>query len=197
MMEHPVPSISGRTRDVSIAMSHVNLLAIPVVVVIILLYAVPFIVLYGSNAVSQSARLFLNPVVAFPVLIGGIVLHELIHAAAWAFYGQKPLTIIRFGFNWRALAPYAHCPEPMEAGAYRLGALAPGLLLGVIPSIIALCTGPTWLFFAGLIFTLAASGDFLILWILRGVPSQYLVQDHPSRAGCFVYEPTTNEDRQA
>jgi hypothetical protein len=54
--------------------------------------------------------------------------------------------------------------------------------------------GPTWLFFAGLLFSIAAAGDFMILWVLRNVPSHLLVQDHPSRAGCLVYEPMSPEE---
>lgn len=184
----------GTSHDVSISMSRVNLLALPVAFVILLVCIVPFAILHGWNAIALSARMFLKPGLAIPVLAGGIVLHELIHGAAWAYYGEKPLTLIRFGINWRALAPYAHCPEPMEAGAYRLGAIAPGVLLGIIPTLIAFWMGPTWLFFGGFIFTLAASGDLLILWILRGVPSHALVQDHPTKAGCLVFEQPANEE---
>ena len=197
MTDHPALPTPGTPRDVSISMSRVNLLALPVAFVILLLCGVPFVALHGWNAIAQSARLFLRLELAVPVLVGGIVLHELIHGAAWAFYAEKRLTVIRFGVNWAALTPYAHCPEPMEAGAYRLGALAPGVLLGVIPTLISFWVGPTWLFFAGFIFTLAASGDVLILWVLRGIPSHFLVQDHPSRAGCLVYEPSTKEELQA
>lgn len=195
MTEHPASSMASQPRDVSIDMSRVNLLAIPVALTILLVCGAPFVALHGWPAVGQSARLFLRLVPAIPVLIGGILLHELLHGAAWAFYGRKPLTVIRFGINWTALAPYAHCPEPMPAGAYRLGALAPGILLGILPVLVSYWMGPTWVFFGGLIFTLAASGDFLILWILRHVPSQYLVQDHPSKAGCIVFEPATNQER--
>ena len=183
---------AGPIRDVSISMTRINLLALPVALLTLLVAGTPFVLIHGWNAVAQSARAFLRPGVAIPVLLAGIVLHELIHGAAWAFYGEKKLTTIRFGISWTALAPYAHCPEPLTAGAYRLGAAAPGILLGLIPVAIATWIGSSWLFPSGLLFTIAAAGDFLILWILRGVPSSLLVQDHPSRAGCLVYESTTN-----
>jgi hypothetical protein len=194
MTDQPVTPIPGRLRDVSISMSRVNLLALPVAFITLVVCAAPFVLIHGWGALAQSVRLFLRPALAIPVLLVGFVLHELIHGAAWAFYGQKPLKIIRFGINWTALAPYAHCPEPMEAGAYRLGAIAPGVILGLTPVAVALWVGPTWLFFAGLLFSLAAAGDVLILWVLRAVPSHFLVQDHPSRAGCLVYEPMKPEE---
>jgi hypothetical protein len=189
MPDHPEEPIPRPPRDVSISMSRVNLLALPVALLMILVAGAPFVLVHGWSAFGESARQFLRPGRAFPVLLFGIVFHELIHGAAWAYYGAKPITIMQFGINWKALAPFAHCPEPMEAGAYRLGAAAPGILLGLLPVAIATWIGPSWLLFGGLIFTIAAAGDFLVLWILRDVPSYFLVQDHPSRAGCLVYEP--------
>jgi hypothetical protein len=44
-----------------------------------------------------------------------------------------------------------------------------------------------------LIFTLAAGGDALILWLLRGVPAGRLVRDHPSKPGCLVLPERTEE----
>jgi hypothetical protein len=40
----------------------------------------------------------------------------------------------------------------------------------------------------GVIFLIAAAGDFIVLWVLRGVPGDVLVEDHPTRAGCYVYD---------
>jgi hypothetical protein len=195
MMEHPATTNPGQPRDVSITMTRVNLMALPVALATLILCGGPFVALYGWSAVRLSVRYFLvDAWITVPALLAGFVLHELIHGAAWAYYGRKSLTIIRFGINWKALAPYAHCPEPMDAGAYRLGAAAPGVLLGLVPIGIATWVGPTWLFFPGMLLSLAAAGDVLILWVLRKIPSRLLVQDHPTRAGCLVYDlPTTEE----
>lgn len=195
MTEYPATPIPGQPRDASIAMARVNLMAIPVALAILVVCGTPYVALHGWIAVRLSVRFFLHDAwMTVPLLLGGFVLHELIHGAAWAYFGRKPLTIIRFGINWKALAPYAHCPEPMDAGAYRLGAAAPGVLLGLVPSGIAAWIGPTWLFFPGILLSIAAAGDVLILWVLRNIPSHILVQDHPTRAGCLVYDlPTTEE----
>jgi hypothetical protein len=62
----------------------------------------------------------------------------------------------------------------------------PGLLLGIAPSIAGVISGSAVLAAFGLLFTIAAGGDFLILWLLRGVHAGALVEDHPERAGCYV-----------
>lgn len=43
-------------------------------------------------------------------LILGIVIHELIHGLAWAIAGHKPLSAIKFGFQWQALTLRALSP---------------------------------------------------------------------------------------
>jgi hypothetical protein len=195
MTDHSASAISGDARDVSISMGRVNIMAIPVAFGALAIAGTPFILLHGWSALAQSARQFFLPSVGLPVLAIGIIFHELIHGAAWAYYGEKPLIAIRFGVNWRLLTPYAHCPEPLSAGAYRLGAAAPGILLGILPTVIATWTGPPWLFISGLLFTVAAAGDILVLWIIRNVPSHLLVQDHPTRAGCIVYNSANSKEQ--
>ena len=76
----------------------------------------------------------------------------------------------------------------MDIFPYRIGSLAPGLILGVIPWLISLFNGDVLLFFFGLAYTSAAGGDFLILWLLRKVKRNSLVEDHPTNAGCYIFE---------
>ena len=104
-------------------------------------WALRSILLYGWPATVAGARLFFHPAVVIPVFLGGVVLHELIHGIAWAYFGNKPLTAIRFGFKLSALTPYAHCREPLPASVYRIGAAAPAVLLGLVPVLVATVTG--------------------------------------------------------
>ena len=76
----------------------------------------------------------------------------------------------------------------MDIRPYRIGSFAPGLLLGVLPWFISLFTGDLLLCIFGLLYTTAASGDFLILWIIRHVKPNTLVEDHPTNAGCYILE---------
>lgn len=123
------------------------------------------------------------------IMILGAVVHELIHAITWALFGHKPLRAIKFGFQWQTFTPYAHCPEPMEVQAYRLGGSMPLIILGILPSLIGIITGDGWSMVFGSLFTLAAGGDMLVLWLIRDVKPGQLVLDHPTRVGCYVIEP--------
>jgi len=67
-----------------------------------------------------------------------------------------------------------------------MGGAAPGILVGILPYLIGLLTGDLLWALWGYLFTLAASGDWIVLWLLRKIPRQSLVEDHPTRAGCTV-----------
>lgn len=127
-----------------------------------------------------------NLLIGLAVLAGGVVAHELLHVWAWRLAGRVSSETVRLGFQWKTLTPYAHCTVPMPARAYRIGAATPGVVLGLVPALAGLLLGHGALFLFGLLFTLAAGGDAVILWLLRDVPPERLVKDHPSRAGCLV-----------
>jgi hypothetical protein len=143
---------------------------------------------WGVHPLAAPVRHPFALLIFAAVFLAGVVLHELVHGVAWKLASGKPWSAISFGFNVAGLTPYAHCSEPMKARAYRIGAFAPALLLGILPATIGLLSGNAWPFVYGILFLVAAAGDFLILWLLRGVPGDRQVEDHPTRAGCYVYE---------
>jgi hypothetical protein len=130
-------------------------------------------------------------------LLIGVPLHELIHGLAWMCLGKLPRERVRFGFQWRTLTPYTHLKVPITARIYRWGTFAPALILGFLPSGLALVTGNGWLITFGLFYLFAAGGDLLVLWLLREVEGSALVLDHPSNAGCYVLKEADAEGKRA
>lgn len=179
---------SSSQQDLSIPMEQASGPAL----LIGLLPTIPFIIAFGLawgwRATANGFDALFGPLGLFWLaLLGGIVLHELLHGFTWMLAGRKPRQAMRYGVQWKTLTPYAHSTEPMPAWAYRLGVVTPALLLGLAPMLMGLATANGWLFFFGVVFTIAAGGDFLVLWLLRGVDGRSLVADHPENAGCFVY----------
>jgi hypothetical protein len=123
------------------------------------------------------------------IFIPGIIVHELLHALGWMWFGKLGPESIKLGFYWKALTPYAHAKVPLPVTAYRRGAFLPGLLMGVVPGLLGVLLGNFFLVATGFLFTFTAGGDFLVLWLLRGVSPGALVEDHPSKAGSYVLEP--------
>ena len=171
-------------RDLSIPMSEAASKSLQIAVPIGIVQVVPFFLIHGSPAIPANANMTLYGF----LLLFGIFIHEFIHMFTWAFFAKKSLRAFKLGFQWKSLTPYAHCKEPMDIRPYRIGSFAPGLLLGILPWIVSLFTGDILLFFYGLLYTTAAGGDFLILWIIRNVKPNTLVEDHPTNAGCYIFE---------
>lgn len=174
-------------KDLSISMAMANLyslfFALPAAIILVGAY----LFLWGrQDLVDTRLMIFKHFSLSMLVLIIGILLHELLHGLTWTWLGKKPFNAIRYGINFKVLSPYAHCREPLNIRAYRWGALMPGLLLGIIPAALGIFSGNGALMSFGLLFTVAAGGDAIVLWSLRKEDRGALVLDHPSNAGCSI-----------
>ena len=176
----------GPAEDHSIALALANARALAI--------SIPLtITLWGLYAWFQPDDPLLEPLGTLSALaslllaiVVAVSIHEAIHGLGWALFGRAPLRRVRFGLAARTLNPFAHMLDPIPARAYRWGTALPGLILGLLPCATALAAGSAWWMLFGLTLTLAAGGDMLVLWLLRGVDGNALVIDHPSRAGCLV-----------
>ncbi len=122
-------------------------------------------------------------------ILGGILIHELLHGLSWALFTTKGIQSIKFGVMRKSLTPYCHCKEPLTIYQYITGILMPGVLLGIIPSIIGIISGWIEVFIFGQLFTLAAAGDFVVLFMIRNEKGSSTIIDHPTKIGCII---TTN-----
>ncbi len=185
------PQLNGFTvrEDLSISFAKANLLSLVFIIPAMAVLIIPYGLLYGWTAVTQIFWLIKNHLLlAVLFFSAGTVLHELLHGLGWLVFGKLPANAIQFGFAWKWLTPYAHCKQPLALRPYRIGAALPGLALGVIPALLGIILGNHVLLAWGLVFTLAAAGDGLIIWLTRKVPANELIFDHPSRAGCYVVD---------
>lgn len=171
-------------RDLSISMARVN--------VIMLILSMPlFIVQFAIFVQTQDVRdisLTFNPALLMIAIILGVATHEIIHGFSWMIFGHKPLSVVKFGFQWKTLTPYAYLQEPVEVNVYRIGTFMPGFILGIIPYVLSLLLNDGNLFWFSLFHTASAGGDWLVLWLIRNVKDGTLVEDHPTNAGCYVLE---------
>lgn len=124
-----------------------------------------------------------------PLFILFIIFHEAVHAIAWKYASGLAWSDFKFGVQWKTFTPYCHAKEPMPIRAYRIGAVAPGIVTGLLPYIVALIIGSPGLLFVAAALISGAAGDAYILWLLRDVPDDALVKDHDTNAGAWVYYP--------
>lgn len=172
--------------DVSISAGWANLIGVAVIPVFAVMVLLPHWLIWGSAALIDDILGVFRPLIILPVFVVSILVHEALHGIGYVWFGRLPWSAVQFGFHWRALAPYARCKEQLSAIAYRGAIFLPGLMLGVIPSILGVIFGLGWLSLYGVLMLIAAGGDFLILWVIRRVAAKAQVLDHPTRLGCWV-----------
>jgi hypothetical protein len=180
--------------DYSTSMLKANLFSLIFPAPVVLVFGVLYGGIWGfqqplneiDNLMNDFSQVLQGYLIFLGILTVGVVVHELIHGLTWQWAAKKPRSAIKYGFQLKTLTPYAHCREPMPVNAYRLGVLMPGLLTGVLPAMLGILTGNFWMVLWGAVFILAAGGDLLIFWLIRNVIPTALVEDHPTRAGCYV-----------
>lgn len=179
-------------KEITVSLLIANLSTVLIAIVVTVIFLIPFIYIWGPIEIEITFKdgwfSIVEMVGIFIIPVGGIVLHEFIHGISWHYFGKKPWSTIKFGVNWKRLTPYTHCTELLTIRAYRLGIMIPGLVMGVIPVIVAFINGIDWLAILGAFFILSSASDFLVLFLLRNIPENYLAEDHPTKAGCYVYE---------
>ena len=142
-----------------------------------------YLVLWGIDGIRLSNWYWLWFTMAL------LLLHEGTHAVAWKLASGLDWSAFSFGVQWKTLTPYCHCNQPMMSRAYRVGAMSPLVVTGVLPWIISMSIGDGNLALASALLISGAGGDIYVTWAIRDVPKEVLVQDHESQAGCLVFWP--------
>lgn len=171
-----------------------NVFGIIILIPIGLIFGLPYYFIWRPQIDIKQFIVSVEPqeaiigfLLIFGIMIIGIILHELIHGITWARFTKNGFKSIKFGILWKMLTPYCHCKEALNVRQYIVGAITPAIIMGIIPSIIAIMIGNFGLLIFGMFFTMAASGDLLIINLIRKESNSDLVQDHPSEAGCYIY----------
>lgn len=179
-----------KRNDLNISIVKANLfvllLAIPVTAIGVLLFA-------WKNPMAllrPTPKEILLFAVIFIVLI---VAHELIHGLTWSVFAEHHFKDIDFGFMKEYLTPYCTCATPLTKRHYIWGALMPCIVLGIIPALLGILLGSGLLFWIGIVMTLSAGGDLMIVWKVMRYKKQegseeILIYDHPTQAGSVIFE---------
>jgi len=145
--------------------------------------------------VNQGRDVFGRVLVDAPMMLAAVlvltVVHEGIHGLTWSLFAKNHLADIEFGFMKEYLTPYCTCLCPLERRGYLIGTLAPLVVLGLIPTAVGIAVGSFAWTMIGLVMTLAAGGDVLVAIMLlrhKSDAGECLVYDHPTQAGCVVFE---------
>lgn len=166
-----------------------NVKALYYLIFFAVIFAVPYLLIWGFNSkpLFETGNKIIDYAFPFLLFVTGIILHELVHGIFFARYAKNGFRSVKFGIMWKALAPYAHCKEPLKIKQYTIALLTPLIFVGIIPAIIGLITGSALLTIFGIILSGGAAGDLMIYDLIKKENPEDYVQDHPNEAGCWIY----------
>lgn len=187
-----------KEHDLTLGVVYANIMAIFVCLPLILPILVAFTLKnpntpMGFRLVLSSSDLggtilpLVIPLLAFMLLI---FLHELIHGIFGALFAKEGWKSVSFGFIAKYLTPYCHCKEPLKKAQYYVVVLMPTLLLGILPSLVAIILCNTTLLNIAILMILAGGGDILIalqLLFFRSSAQEQLILDHPYQLGLAIF----------
>jgi hypothetical protein len=170
--------------EYTMELNRVHFYVLFMIIPVLMVYLIPFLMIWDYQAFKTGWEPFYNYLI--PVLLAGIVMHELLHGISWSIFVPGGMRSIRFGIHWKLLAPYCHCNAPMKVRHYKTGTAMPLVILGILPAIYAIGFGNSTLLFFGILFTWAAGGDIISLFMLRRLDNDSYVYDHPHKMGFFI-----------
>lgn len=181
-----------RVRNVTITVAEANGQAILWTVPPVIVLMVVFFLLHpmGGDQLLQELS-FGNMVAVLVVFFVLIFAHEGIHGLVWGAFAPDHFKTISFGVIWKMVTPYCTCSQPLSRVAYFTGALAPTVVLGIIPCIIALVTGSFFLMAVSCLMIIGGGGDIAIVAkLIRAhiTDPSALYLDHPYECGSVVFE---------
>ena len=149
-----------------------------------LISLIPFFIIYGFSGFKGIT--FIKIILFVVIVLLGIPLHELIHALIFGLFVKGGFKTLSFGVEPRTCSPWCHCKSEMSVLLYRIAALTPFFIMGVIPLLAAyLMNSPALLVF-GYLYCLGGAGDWLSVYLTRKLKWKDRVKDHPSKLGFFI-----------
>lgn len=130
-------------RDLTVSFVKVNLIGVLFLMPVTLL-GIAYLSIWDVKFDLVSLILSINLSAAalfLAAIVAGIFVHELIHLASAMYFGKISSRDFSFSLDLKTLTPYFHCKVPLEVGIYRKLTAMPGILLGLLPSIVGLIGG--------------------------------------------------------
>jgi hypothetical protein len=167
-----------KVGEIRVSLLRVNIIGILISIPVTVAFVVAEIHLHGISSPSVLDLLFF--VIGF---LFQIVIHELLHAVGYTAFGGLRWNQLKFGINWKYLAPYCICLSPVALPRFRWSGLLPTLVLFPVFIGLWLAFKQWWLAFLAVTALLGGIGDIIMLMKTRRHSSDLFIAEHPSGIG--------------
>ena len=170
-----------KNHKFTLGIGKANMYSLILMIPLIVIYLMVFISVWGNEKLNVLEEHNVGVLIITAVI--GIAFHEIIHGLTWIILTQNRISSLKFGFSWKFMTPFCHYRKSIKVRFYRVGIVMPLIILGILPSVIALVTGNGFLYLWGIFFTCIATGDIIVLFMLRKLSAEEYVFDHSKKMG--------------
>lgn len=177
-------------HDLTVSILKANIVGILAISPFVILFIVLFMI-NGGSIINFDEFSFVELIIFLILFIVSIVVHELIHGITYAIFTENHFKDVEFGFILKDITPYCTCRAALKKYQYLLAIAMPGIVLGIIPCIIAVFTHSVFLILYGLFMLVGACGDFLIMVLMlknKSKKKDVLYHDHPTECGVVMFD---------
>ena len=163
---------------------------------IVLVFGTLFILLHSITPAELFATMRPSSVtealqrfgIVLVVAVVGIIVHELLHAVFYLPYTKHGFKSLKIGVKLPSHA-YCECTEIMRTSQAIVSLMAPVIILGVVPSTVAIIIGNAYLLLFGIFFTVAGAADTQIFLQLFKDRKTTWFEDKASILKFYVHKP--------
>ncbi|MBE5935894.1 MAG: DUF3267 domain-containing protein [Lachnospiraceae bacterium] len=177
-------------REITVGEKQINVIAALIMLPFVAVFFAIFAVVHDFHIREIFEATMEEFFLGFILIYVCIVIHELVHGITWAINCKKGFKSIAFGVMPELMTPYCHCCEALKKVPMILGIMMPTILLGIIPTIVAILLGNGLLLYVSLFNLVGGGGDFMIFLLVIKDKSkkETLYYDHPYEPGTVVFE---------
>jgi len=145
----------------------------------------------GGDSLTRLMRAGISLGIVF---IGGVILHEIIHAIFFALFCKNKFKSVKISMRLHKGYAHCECKEILPTNQFAIGLLMPAILTGIIPSIISLFTGSFDLLFFSMIFLGMSGSDLLVFKrIAKDIKGSWFGEDLVNHEVLYIYKPKVKD----
>lgn len=120
------------------------------------------------------------------IYVGSVFVHEYLHYLGFILFGGADRDSVEFKFNRKNLTPYVICKSITTVMRYKVAAVLPFLVVGIIPLIYGFIFHNSTVYVIGLLNVDGCSGDLVLYFLLSRLDNHSYVARHNLRIGFVV-----------
>jgi hypothetical protein len=153
-------------EKIVINMVYATIFSLFVLIFSVIIFGIPYYFIWAYNSEIKLFPILIDTmhrIIFICICIFGLFLHELIHGLFFGIFAKDGFKSIKIYFEKNVFTFICYCQNELKIKHFRIGTIMPLIIIGIIPTILAIIIGNTPLLIFGILYISASGGDILII----------------------------------